>query len=816
MRQSGRPAAATGCELSHVDAAQERIQVQVLRSLLWTFVILTAAIMLIGLTTRHYREAVISAVGGAVYGVLLAVLPRWGARRTGVVCTVWYFLLASVAMAVGRGVHDVTMVLFPAGMVVAALLLPRRLLVPLIGLSMVTVAAVGVAKALGLLPHPDSPEPLEDVAVAVLLLLVAGVLTQLVVRSLQAMVAERRKAELATAQSRDELEARNEALKLVNELAHRLHRSLDVGEIAHQAVDVLIRHSQPPLVAVYLLDEGATQLRLVADHGFTEEVRALGATLPLEGSLSGVALRERRLVSSEDLGTDSRVHPGVGAALAASGLSSALSIPLAFHHQSLGTINLIFTQPPRFGTVELDTLRAIGQAISLALSNARHVTGLEHQAFHDALTGLPNRASLHREFADRLAQVASETGRAGLVLLDLNRFREINEALGHSVGDVLLVETASRLSRCLGDREAQLFRLGGDEFAALVPGLDGASDATAQAHRLLAALGEPFAVAGLALEVGATAGIALYPDHGRDSHEVLRCADVALHRAKSTAAAVASYSREYDEHTPERLALAAELGKAVREGKLVLHFQPTVALATGETVGFEALVRWPHPRLGLLGPAEFLPLAEASDVIHPLTYWVVENALVQLARWHGERPGLAMAINLSVRNLLDRNCSHKLEEIMRRVGVDPGHVEFELTETAVMSDPEAAVTMLGRITATGARLAIDDFGTGYSSLAYLRRFPVHAIKIDRSFVTDMAAGERSPAIVRSTLYLAHSLGLQAVAEGVGDQETAVALHAMGCELAQGFFFARPAPADEIGPYLRTSRWTLPGGGHAST
>jgi EAL domain-containing protein (putative c-di-GMP-specific phosphodiesterase class I) len=274
-----------------------------------------------------------------------------------------------------------------------------------------------------------------------------------------------------------------------------------------------------------------------------------------------------------------------------------------------------------------------------------------------------------------------------------------------------------------------------------------------------------------------------------------------MYRAKETAGNVTRYARELDHSTPERLTMLGDLGAAIRDGRLALHYQPIVSLDGEEVVGYEALVRWPHPIRGLISPADFVPLAEASDLIHPLTYWVVEAALTQLRRWQVVRPGLTMAVNLSPRNLLDRNCSQRLEEIIRRVGVDPSLLELELTETAVMADAETALKVLGRITATGARLAIDDFGTGYSSLAYLKRFPLHGIKIDRSFVADLATGEQSRAIVASTVGLAHSLGLEVVAEGVENAETAASLRAMGCDLAQGYHFAVPAPAEVAGRYL---------------
>ena len=800
-------------ELSEIVALEERTRTQLLRTLLRTFVVLTGAIALIGVGVgmAGYRQAALAALGAGIYGLLLALLPRLGPRRTGVLCTVWYFTIAVAALGIGRGVHDVSMVLFPAGLVVGALLMPRRWLAALIGFTIAAVAAVGVTQALRS-RSLESSGALAEVAVSVLLLLVAGVLTLQIVGSLRAALVERRKAERALVTSRDELAARNEALQAVNDLASRLHRSLEVGEIARQAVAVLTNvhyNRAPHQVACYLLDEDGSRLRLAADQGFPEELRNLGATLPLEGSLSGRAMRELRVMTTEDIATDRRVFAPVGEALTAMGSAAGVVIPVEFGGSALGTINLVFHERPTLTSIELDTLRAIGQTVALAVSNARHLASLEHQAYHDALTRLPNRASLHRDFTALLARHGDSPTCAGLVLLDLNRFREINDALGHDVGDLLLAEISTRLDGSLEEARASFYRLGGDEFAALLPDLTGPGDAEQLAQQLLAELARPLDAAGAALEVGAAAGVAIYPDHGDSSHELLRCADVALYRAKRAGAAIATYAPEHAEHTPERLKLVSELSQAIREGRLILHFQPTVALASGVAVGFEALVRWPHPRLGMLSAAEFLPLAEASDLIHPLTYWVVESALTQLCRWQVERKELTMAINLSVRNLLDSNCAKRLEEIIRRVGVNPGAVAFELTETAVMIDPEDAVTMLGRITATGARLAIDDFGTGYSSFTYLRRFPVHAIKIDRSFVADMDHGERSLAIVRSTVHLARGLGLQTIAEGVERPETARVLREVECELAQGYFFARPGPADEIGLLLRSSRWTLP-------
>lgn len=742
MPQEGPHHAVTGSTVSNGESVGEQVAAETLRVLLWSLLLLTGVTAGLGVATGNLRVAGISVSAFGGLSVLLAGLPRWGPGLVGRLCAVWYVLLVLSSAATGRGLLDAVLVLLPAG-AFAGVLLARR--------SHASLLAF----------RPDA----------------------------------------AAHEAQRELEARNESLTLINELAHRLHRDLEIPGIANETVDLLIRHSQPPMVAFYLLDEDRDELRLVADHGFTQQERELGGVLPVEGSLSGVAVRKQDLVFSDDLGADVRSETLIRTTLASRGVRSALSIPLAFGGRAFGTVNLVYGHTRRFSAIDLDTFRAIGQTVALAISNARQIARLEFQAFHDALTRLPNRAGLHRQFPHLAAGLSD--GVFAVTLLDLNRFREINDALGHHVADRLLVEIGERLQAWARGNHAELFRLGGDEFSLILRGLarGHSKAAEALAHGVLASLKEPFEVAGMAVEIGASIGVALFPEHGSDSHELLRCADVAMYQAKKAAGGVALYARELDQNTPERLALLAELGVAIRAGQLTLHFQPKLSLRTGQVVGHEALVRWHHPTRGLFLPSEFLPLAEASELIHPLTDWVLEKALEQLLVWQVDRPALTMAVNLSARNLLDQNCPQRLEEIIRRVGVDPGRVVVELTETAVMTDPVAAQTMLGRIIATGARLAIDDFGTGYSSLAYLKQFPVHGIKIDRSFVKDLPTGEQSRAIVRSTVELAHNLGLTVVAEGIEDREAAQVLREMGCDLAQGDYFFPPAPADEAGRFL---------------
>lgn len=776
------------------DTAEHVTRESILRVLLRTFIILTLVIAVLAFADAAWDRLIVSALGCSVYLLLLAFTSRLGVSRAGFLTTLWYFILAAGAMAEGRGVNDITTVLFPAGMLMCGLLLPRRYLPASFGagVALFVVAAwskLGVASA-------HTPATPVEIMVGVLLLITSAAVTWLVVRRLEWLFSQQQRALGQVQTSAVELQSRVESLNVTNALANRLHRNLDIDGIARETVDVLVEYGSTPMVAFYVVDELRPQLRGITSHGFTDQEKETGRFLPLEHSLSGEAIRQRRVMVSGDLAEDSRVEPSIASSLAARGARTAISIPLIFDGLALGTINLINPAGQALDRIDVDTYEAVAQTVSLAIMNSRHLAGLEFQAYHDSLTALPNRADLHRRFMTLVTELRS-SAHIGVVLLDINRFREINEALGHKIGDKLLTEIGSRLSQLMAASGATVFRLGGDEFAALVPALVGSGEVDARAQELAAAFGEPFEVAGLSLEVGASIGVAAYPKNGRDSHELLRCADVAMYRAKQERRAVVVYSDTFDENTPARLALISELGRAIREGALTLHFQPKVSLGDGRVVGFEALARWTHPRLGAIPPTQFLPLAEASDMINPLTWWVVESALTQLQAWSERFPALSMAINLSVRNLLDRNCAERLEEIIERTGVDPKRVEFELTETAVVTDPEWTGAMLGRIRSFGARLAIDDFGTGYSSLAYLQRFPVNVVKIDRSFVMGMKSNDQSRAIVHSTVQLARSLGLTVVAEGIEDRETAEDLLKMGCDLAQGFYFARPAPAEEM-------------------
>jgi diguanylate cyclase (GGDEF)-like protein len=429
---------------------------------------------------------------------------------------------------------------------------------------------------------------------------------------------------------------------------------------------------------------------------------------------------------------------------------------------------------------------------------------LREQATRDPLTGLPNRTNLYQRMrrAARAARAGSEL--AGLLLIDLDRFKEVNDTLGHDQGDTLLREVSTRLSETLR-RGDTLARLGGDEFAVLLRDLPDRGAAAELALRLLDALERPFEVSGVSVQLGASVGVALAPDHGTDVSTLVRRADVAMYEAKREHGRVRVYDAARDPNSPERLQRLSELRTALAEGELVLHYQPKVDVAAGEVTGVEALVRWQHPEHGLLPPAEFLPLAERTGMMGDLTRWVIDAALSQARAWQEEGIEVPIAINLAAANILDSALPDAVAARLAYHGVPGERLTCELSEHTVMADPRRATEVLERLRALGVRLSLDDFGTGQSSLAYLKRLPLDEVKIDRAFVSGMAGDTSDALIVRSTIDLARDLGLEVVAEGVEGEEVLERLRVLRCHEAQGFHLSRPLPPEALVDWLAARR-----------
>jgi diguanylate cyclase (GGDEF)-like protein len=425
-----------------------------------------------------------------------------------------------------------------------------------------------------------------------------------------------------------------------------------------------------------------------------------------------------------------------------------------------------------------------------------HAAAKEHQALHDPLTGLPNRVL----FADRISQAIRSAARSGdevaVFLMDLDRFKEVNDTLGHHSGDLLLQELSARLQRALRASDS-VARLGGDEFGVLLPDLVDRQAIEEVVDRIRVAVERPFYVQDLPLAIETSIGVSIFPEHGQDVDALLQKADVAMYVAKATNATHTIYNPSEDDYDPTRLTLVGELRRAIEAAELTVYYQPKADLRTGEVKGTEALVRWEHPQRGLLMPDEFIPLAQHTGLIRPLTLCVIDIAMAQVRAWRHQGLNLSVAVNLATRNLLDAGLPDDVQELLDKWGLDPGSIEFEITESTIMADPFRALAVLKRLHDMGTKLSIDDFGTGYSSLAYLKQLPVDAVKIDKSFVMSMVTDENDAAIVRSTIDLARNLGLAVVAEGVEDEAIWQILSSLGCDLAQGHYLSRPLPAAEL-------------------
>jgi diguanylate cyclase (GGDEF)-like protein len=418
---------------------------------------------------------------------------------------------------------------------------------------------------------------------------------------------------------------------------------------------------------------------------------------------------------------------------------------------------------------------------------------------HDGLTGLPNRVLL----ADRVAQALRLGKRSGsplaLLVIDLDRFKEVNDTLGHVRGDALLRQVAQRVRGALRASDT-LARLEGDVFGVLLPETGGPG-AKMVAAKLVHALKAPCQLDGVTVVAEVSIGIVHAPTHGEDFETLLRRADVAMGQARERRAGYAIYDPDQDPHDPRRLALMGELRRAIERDELVLHYQPKIDVRSGGLAGVEALVRWEHPQKGLLGPGAFVPVAEQTGLIRPLTRWVLGEALRQCRAWRVAGMDVPVAVNLAVPSLLDPSLPGEVRRLLAESGLEPSRLVLEITETSLMGDPARAGASLEELAGMGVRLAIDDFGTGYSSLAYLKRLPVDEIKIDRTFVSDMTRQPDDAAIVRATIDIARNLGLEVVAEGVETQDVWDELAALGCDLIQGFFAGRPVPAAELETWL---------------
>ncbi len=434
---------------------------------------------------------------------------------------------------------------------------------------------------------------------------------------------------------------------------------------------------------------------------------------------------------------------------------------------------------------------------------------IARMAYYDVLTGLPNRNMFLNLLRDTIESEKQGDQPFALLLMDIDRFSIINDTLGHRSGDVLLQQLGQRINGALQASDT-LARFGGDEFIVLLPGARDVAGTLRTLRKITGTLETPFIVEGIALLVVMSSGIVLFPEHGDDGESLLRCVDVALHEAKETRNGVCAYNSAHDLYSPDRLKLLGELRYAVDRGELFLVYQPKIDVHLGRISGVEALVRWRHPQRGIVPPDQFIYLAEQTGLIQAITLWVLNAAIRQCRIWHQAGRLITVAVNLSVGNLQNIHLPIEVEELLRIHGVPPDFLELEITESIIMADPARAMDILTRLRKFGIRLSIDDFGTGYSSLGYLRKLPVDQVKIDKSFVMDMAASGDDVVIVRSTIDLAHNLGLKVVAEGVETQGTLERLTSLGCDAAQGYYLSRPMDEADLMRWVSDSPWGIKG------
>lgn len=432
---------------------------------------------------------------------------------------------------------------------------------------------------------------------------------------------------------------------------------------------------------------------------------------------------------------------------------------------------------------------------------------LETMAFTDALTGLANRSLFYDRLQRAILTADRNNSQLAIFIMDLDRFKSVNDTLGHHVGDQLLLEVAQRLESILRKSDT-VARLGGDEFAALLPAVENERATIAIAQKIIETLNKPIVIEGYSLSVGVSIGMVRYPKDGSENNKLLQRADIAMYHAKRNGLGYAFYSEEMDSDKLSELTLEADLRKAIENNQLEVYFQPKINMARSRISGVEALLRWEHDEHGFIPPDKFVALAEQTGLIQSLTRWVLNAALAQCAYWASKGKYIGVSVNLSAQSLTDNSTINMIRHALENTKVMPSSLTLELTETAVMTDAAKALEILMELDKMGVRLSIDDFGTGYSSLAYLKRLPVDEIKIDKAFVMDMSDDVNDAVIVRSTIDLAHNMGLSVVAEGVETQEIWNMLSGLGCNVGQGYFMCRPSSADDIDRWIEESPWGL--------
>ena len=625
-----------------------------------------------------------------------------------------------------------------------------------------------------------------------------------------------------------QLALREYEIRLLKETADALTGQLQLDRLLALVTDRARELLQAETVLIPILDESCQTYTYRAGSGkHSDEI--LGQTLPLEFGICGWVWRNQRAWWRgvlEELAPEERNRWEHEA-------GTLIMVPLFGKQHFLGGIagmNKHGGEP--FDRRDLDLLTMFASQVSIAIENAVTFEALEaekqkaeqyqeelrtlnqelvainadleHMALYDSLTGLANRYLIQDRLQQAIFHAEREGGPLAILVVDLDHFKDLNDTLGHNVGDQLLQQVGRRFQNKLRHADT-IGRLGGDEFAVLLPNT-GRDTASRVAEQLLQVLHAPMELDSGSYVVSASIGIALYPEHGDDMQSLLRRADVAMYVAKRAKQDWCLYDPLQDEHTPHQLALMADLHGALDRRQMQLFYQPKLELASDRIVGVEALMRWRHPEQGLIPPDLFIPALEQSGLIRRFTAWLLGEAIEQNMAWRAQGLDLGMAVNLSMYNLRDSQLPEQLATLQQRWRPPLGTLMMEVTESAVMNDPHHVSEVLNTLTESGIQFSIDDFGTGYSSLSHLKRLPVSELKIDRSFVKDMSRDRDDEAIVRSTIDLAHNMGLRVIAEGVESEAVLARLRQLGCDEVQGYLIGRPMPAEEFPAFLAQSPW----------